>query len=561
MTKKRSSGETIISSTSDDGSGGGHEILVNDTPFDQQPALNFLDGAGITFAGTDDVANTETELVAAMDIAPLPNKAVPHPNDMIPIADSEDGDSIAHITVEDLAIVAAGGTTKTRLTGEIIYYELLAGTGLFDTGTLPTGYAFFEVHLRMRCSPSATNDTVYLRFNGDTTAGNYRNALSGSSSGSASNGVVNNPRISISPAATSPSGSFGVTKIRIPDPEGTVKLKVSYAEDAAQLDATTGQVVYGHQHLWNSVSAITSIQVVPDGAPTDTFVAGSEITVIGYREEGIGGGITQFTELLDVPSSYSGQAGSYPRVKQDESGLEFFSGVSGGKLRHVGTVLHDEILGSDGTFDVSSISQDYDDLEVILEGRSTVNSSGGVQNVNMSLNNDTTDANYALASPGVGNSNQRLAHVVVGNDATAGRVGQGVFWIRDYTSAFFKKMDGWYFSNNTTAATGQRSLEWRNTAAVNRVTIAVANATTTFVAGTRLRIIGWRTEQVGGVEVSDGNISATPTDAEVDAIFGTPASVGDGFNAIIDDGGAGTNVWKVYAKNNKWWGEQLTELT
>jgi hypothetical protein len=40
---------------------------------------------------------------------------------------------------------------------------------------------------------------------------------------------------------------------------------------------------------------------------------------------GGGGGATEFKQLSDAPSSYSGQKGQVPRVKTDESGLEFRS--------------------------------------------------------------------------------------------------------------------------------------------------------------------------------------------------------------------------------------------
>ncbi len=59
-------------------------------------------------------------------------------------------------------------------------------------------------------------------------------------------------------------------------------------------------------------------------------------------------------------------------------------------------------------------------------------------------------------------------------------------------------------------------------------------------------------------DVTVGSTGA-PTDAELDAAFGTPAQVGDGFHAILDEGGGGTVVYPVYAKNSKWWyGAALT---
>lgn len=57
---------------------------------------------------------------------------------------------------------------------------------------------------------------------------------------------------------------------------------------------------------------------------------------------------------------------------------------------------------------------------------------------------------------------------------------------------------------------------------------------------------------------SADNVSSPPTDAEIDAAFGTPAAVGDGFIGLIDDNGAGTTIWLCVALNSQWWYEQLT---
>lgn len=62
------------------------------------------------------------------------------------------------------------------------------------------------------------------------------------------------------------------------------------------------------------------------------------------------------------------------------------------------------------------------------------------------------------------------------------------------------------------------------------------------------------------ITTSDADVT-TPTDAELDSAFGTPVTVGDGFMAVLDDNGAGTNVWIVVAKNSKWWYAPLTEAT
>lgn len=48
------------------------------------------------------------------------------------------------------------------------------------------------------------------------------------------------------------------------------------------------------------------------------------------------------------------------------------------------------------------------------------------------------------------------------------------------------------------------------------------------------------------------DVSNPPTDAELDSAFGTPAAVGAGFLAGIDDNGGGVNVYLVYSTGAVW---------
>jgi hypothetical protein len=49
------------------------------------------------------------------------------------------------------------------------------------------------------------------------------------------------------------------------------------------------------------------------------------------------------------------------------------------------------------------------------------------------------------------------------------------------------------------------------------------------------------------------DVSNPPTDAELDAIFGTPATVGANFTAEIDDAGAGNNFYSIKSDGSNWW--------
>jgi len=61
---------------------------------------------------------------------------------------------------------------------------------------------------------------------------------------------------------------------------------------------------------------------------------------------GGGGGVTEFTELTDVPASYTGQGSKVVAVKVDESGLEF---VAGGGSQDLQSVLDEGNTATNGT--------------------------------------------------------------------------------------------------------------------------------------------------------------------------------------------------------------------
>jgi hypothetical protein len=61
------------------------------------------------------------------------------------------------------------------------------------------------------------------------------------------------------------------------------------------------------------------------------------------------------------------------------------------------------------------------------------------------------------------------------------------------------------------------------------------------------------------VLVSTANVSNPPTDAELDAEFGTPAAVGAGYARVINDAGADANNYWVVSNGISWWYVALTK--
>ena len=64
---------------------------------------------------------------------------------------------------------------------------------------------------------------------------------------------------------------------------------------------------------------------------------------------------------------------------------------------------------------------------------------------------------------------------------------------------------------------------------------------------------GIRTEQ------SVANFSSPPTDAELNAAFGTPETLGRGFVATIDDADGDTTCWLVFTSDASWFYEAMTK--
>lgn len=60
-------------------------------------------------------------------------------------------------------------------------------------------------------------------------------------------------------------------------------------------------------------------------------------------------------------------------------------------------------------------------------------------------------------------------------------------------------------------------------------------------------------------KVDTSDVSNPPTDAELDSAFGTPATVGSGFMAFVDDNNADTNFWLVGSNGTSWWYVAMTK--
>jgi len=64
---------------------------------------------------------------------------------------------------------------------------------------------------------------------------------------------------------------------------------------------------------------------------------------------------------------------------------------------------------------------------------------------------------------------------------------------------------------------------------------------------------------VGVVRISTDNVAGTPTIAELNTAFGTAATVGAGFLAVLDDNGGGTAFFLCGSDGTNWFTVRLTK--
>ena len=241
--------------------------------------------------------------------------------------------------------------------------------------------------------------------------------------------------------------------------------------------------------------------------------------------------------------------------------------ASGSKTRYVGTILHHETLGANGSFDVSSIPADYENLEIIVRARSTT---AGYDGARIFFNNDTTLANYRRArfftngtTVSTASADDGFIGLIVGSSELADNYGEIRLFIPRYADTTQHKSLRATNDRRSAASTHETnviSVWWENTAAIDRIMVRTDNHPTDLLTtGSTLMIIGWREEVIGGLDTSSANVSNPPTAAELDSALGTPASVGAGYQCLLDDNGADTNVYLVVSNGTSWHYVALTK--
>ncbi len=306
--------------------------------------------------------------------------------------------------------------------------DILSSPGEFNFPSLGTGNGDLCFLMNVRTTRASTVDTVSLRFNGDTTGGNYDyQKLSGSNTGFSAAAVTNASRIAAISAANCVANTFSAVVGHIPNNADTTSSDRGAHTQGGYSDTATSGRVERFTQKWDNTAAVNRLSFEADNGD---FVANSMVSV--YR-------VATGEEIARIE-------------------------VTSGTLAR---------------FTFSSIPSTYEHLEVSYVARS--DRSGSVNDVvEMFLNNDTTYANYdhqlitavgtlVQASSGLGNPRIGL---VTGNSATANDFGYYSISLPNYTKAYPKA----YQSHGGTDINIRYYFGvWDSTATINRIDIEPLN--------------------------------------------------------------------------------------
>ena len=201
------------------------------------------------------------------------------------VPDAEAGGQNLFIDEADQALKlkdSSGVVTEVGGSGgrTLIASETPSGTNTVTFNSIPGTYKSLEIEFVMRGTELATNSVLRLRFNNDTTDGNYRKTnVYGYGSTTVGAGAGDDPILIDVAAANAPTNSPTIGLISIPFYAGTTFNKMALAQHTHRRDnSSVQQVVYQTGMEWESNVAITRVDLV---LGSGNFVAGSEIRLYG----------------------------------------------------------------------------------------------------------------------------------------------------------------------------------------------------------------------------------------------------------------------------------------
>lgn len=495
-------GQLVILGQAGGGGGGGSGDMLKDTyDLNDNGIVDLAENvpwAGVTGKPSTFPPASHTHVEA--DITNLLHNAVQLQGRDIATTAPAEGEVLGWDSVaEEWTPLAVGGvtpvevTTKTVLTQTVLYEDELASAGAIDVTGLDGGYKDLMIRLSLRSDAAVTEDYIFMYFNNDTASGNYHSTYhyGGESHYTARQAGAS---LGFTAGGSSESNTFTMYELIIHDYASTAKRKVVTGL-MASYEASAVAYIQQCSILWKDTSAINRITL----SLASNFAAGSRITIIGIKEE-------------DVVTDVSGGGGGGDPV--EVTTIEF----------ETRTILYEQTLSSDGTFSFTSITQDYEHLEIRLRMRSDYVSSTEDQ-VLITFNNDTsTGYTSTYHYGGSGHSSGQVTNRHLGycptDQAASGSFGYFHVEIPDYTSTTKDKLaiSRSYSLEPVSAGSNNYMYDnlvgvwYKDDAAITQIDITPLFGTD-FVAGSSIQVIGIKktelvTDVTGGGGGGGGGLHA-----------------------------------------------------
>jgi hypothetical protein len=179
----------------------------------------------------------------------------------------------------------SAGTTISRETATVLYDNTRVASGDWTGISITSGFNRVVVRIFARAARVATDDTVLLFFNGDTTAANYRNVFAEERTTDFVGETNNTSKVGYVAASDTLSTSFSTMIMEIPEPDSAYQKGAMV--QSLLMEGPAADAVYQIRYSlrWKSTSAITSVDVKSNSG--SGFIAGSKILVLGYKTESV----------------------------------------------------------------------------------------------------------------------------------------------------------------------------------------------------------------------------------------------------------------------------------
>ena len=346
---------------------------------------------------------------------------------------------------------SGGSVSGTTLYGKVLLYDnTLAVPGLFDVPNLDQSYDRLYVVLTGRSSDTSYMQ-VLVKFNNDSTDANY--LRSEYQSGSAnSNYIGYNRHLADLPGMGNDAGRLGNLTFSIEGYSRPDTYKMITNALSAYNPLPNYFVHYTDGIQWQSTSAINRLGF------DNSYEVGSRLQIFGEKN------------LVTSMGQNSG---------------------------FIGTQISKQVMtGGETSIDFPGIPTGYDYLEIIFGGAC----GGGGTAINVTLNNDATDANYLLVDfyggPNGSVGNNSTGRWILNAPATGGQ--WRVILDRYDTPSSYKiaKADGFYILADNSRYNRQLGYSWQSNAVVNQITLSPQSGN--FAAGTTCIIIGYKNTLIAG---------------------------------------------------------------